>query len=224
MGAIFFTVPAGAAVYYAAARRFSEAALGYLDYLVLTTILALVVTGGYQLFFWVQRNNYYFPTRCPSCRLDDYIPFWPWWVWPYNVVYTLMLGAVLVTIRSLNEGLYIIFSGVLLLVAHSLFAMFFPCTVPAKFRDYKITGISTRYLKMIQKFDNKHSAFPSMHCSLATFVGLRMHTRLPLVSVLFIVFTPVACLMVKQHQLADTIGGVLLGAVVFYAMHAALGI
>ena len=224
MGVIIGSVLSLSVVYYGIGRCITRSLLTYIDYLVLTSLLALVITGGYQVFFWVQRNNYHFPTRCLHCRLDDYILFWPSWVWPYSIVYMMMLGAVPVTIRSLEQGLYVMFCGVLLLAVHSGFAMFFPCTVPARYRQYTIEGVSTQLLYLIQRFDNKHSSFPSMHCSLGTFVGLFLYSRMPLPSVMFIALTPTACLLVKQHQIGDTVAGILLGAAMYFALHAMLGV
>jgi hypothetical protein len=224
MGFIIGSVLSLSVVYYGIGRCITRSPLNYLDYLVLTSVLALVITGGYQVFFWAQRNNYYLPTRCLHCRFDDYIPFRPSWVWPYSVVYMMMLGAVLGTIRSLQEGLYVMFSGILLLAVHSGFAMLFPCTVPKRYRQYTIEGPSTQLLYLIQRFDNKHSAFPSMHCSLGTFVGLLLYSRMPLPSAVFIALTPVACLLVKQHQIGDTVGGILLGGAMYCVVHATLGV
>ena len=84
MGFIIGPVLSLSVVYYGIDRCISRSPLNYLDYLVLTSVLALVITGGYQVFFWAQRNNYYLPTRCLHCRFDDYIPFRPSWVWPYR--------------------------------------------------------------------------------------------------------------------------------------------
>jgi hypothetical protein len=218
MSIIVGSVVCFSVIYYFVARLIGHELLTYVDCLVFTSVLALVVTGGYQVFFWVQRNNYYFPMHCLHCRFDDYVPFCPSWVWPYSIVYTIMLGAVLIAIRSLEDGLYIIFTGIVLLGAHSASAMFFPCTVPPSYRHYVVNSSSTQFLKWIQTLDNKRSSFPSMHCSVGTFVGLLLYPHMPVVSTIFIVLTPTSCLLVKQHQIADTLAGVGLGGAVYLVL------
>ena len=66
--------------------------------------------------------------------------------------------------------------------------------------------------------DNERNAFPSMHCAIATYVGLVI-MDLPIIGIwisgFYITFIVISCLLVKQHVIADTVAGVMLGAVVF---------
>ena len=47
-------------IYYGIALVFNDNPMIMFDYVVFTCVLAVVVTGGYQIFFWVQNNNYFF--------------------------------------------------------------------------------------------------------------------------------------------------------------------
>ena len=103
-------------IYYGIALIFNENPMIMFDYVVFTCVLAVVVTGGYQIFFWVQNNNYFFKTKCLVTKLDNIIPFWPSWVWPYSFIYYIMIGMVVIEINSLADGLYHVFGGLLVLL------------------------------------------------------------------------------------------------------------
>jgi len=185
------------------------------DSVAFLSVLAVAVTGGYQLFFWVQRNNYYFPLRSLHCRLDDVIPFWPSWVWIYSVLQFVAMAAVVLQLRSIDEGVRLAFGGLVLLIVHSAFATVFPCSVPRKYREYTVTGAATRYLHMVQGFDNGRSCFPSLHCALAAFVAVVLWPVLGYWSVALVAAIALSCVFVKQQNLADLLPGILLGWAVF---------
>ncbi len=203
----------GIGVVYYGAALFSNPTehMPFGDYIVFTSVLAIVIVGAYQLFFWVQNNNYFFETRCLAIKVDDYIPFWPIWIWPYSFIYYVMIGMVVIQISSLEEGLYHLFGGLLVLLAQCACFMVYPCRVPASYREYKVTNLSTRYLRFVQRLDNGRNCFPSMHNSVATYVGLVLLPTFGVWSYVFIGIIAISCLFVKQHQVLDIIPGVLLG-------------
>ena len=192
-GAFIFSI-----IYYFIGTEFMNSPLSYYQYLVFTTILAIVIVGGYQIFFWTQRNNYFFKTRCLKIWIDDHIPFWPKWVWVYSLLYYIIIGYVAVSIKSIEEGTNLIFGGLVLLFLHSVLFLVFPCTVPASWRRYNVNSLSTRYLRFIQGVDNGRNCFPSKHCSLATYVGLILMPVLSFYSVLLILLIVISCLFIKQ--------------------------
>jgi membrane-associated phospholipid phosphatase len=95
----------------------------------------------------------------------------------------------------------------------------YPTTVPLSFREFEVNSLSTRYLAFLQTMDNDRNAFPSMHCAVATYVGLTV-TGMPIIGMWlgygFIIMITISCLTVKQHVLVDTVAGVALGATVFF--------
>ena len=101
---MFFGVFALSVIYYFIGARFMNSALTFYEYLVFTSLLTVVVLGVYQVFFWVQRNNYFFETKCLKIKLDDYIPFWPGWIWIYSFLYYVLIGYVLISIKSIEEN------------------------------------------------------------------------------------------------------------------------
>ena len=47
-------------IYYSIALVFNPNPMSLFDYVVFTCVLAIIMIGAYQLFFWVQNNNYFF--------------------------------------------------------------------------------------------------------------------------------------------------------------------
>ena len=203
-------------LYYLIAQLVSPQPMKLMSYIVLTVILAVIIIGSYQIFFWVQRNNYFFKTRCFKIWMDDKIPFYPIWIWPYSFFYYIMIGLVFARITSIEEGINLMFGGILLLFFQSLFFLVIPVTVPKEYRQYKVDSISKKYLNFVQRLDNGRNCFPSMHCSVATYVGLLLVPILGVYAYLFIGIIVVSCVLVKQHQVLDLVPGMMLGWFVYY--------
>ncbi len=208
---LIVTVPLFACLYYLVGTRFFNSTLSLEEYIVFSSLVAIVVTGCYQLFFWVQRNNYYFKTRCFVSPWDKYIPFWPSWVWIYSFLYYIAIGFVVASIQSIAEGVSLIFGAILLLLSQVFFFFFFPSTVPAAYRQYEGNNFSTSYLKFVQGKDNGRNCMPSMHCSIAMYVSLVLFPVIGIASWVFIGLIAISCLLVKQHQMADILPGIALG-------------
>lgn len=213
LGTFLFSV-----IYYVLGVSFFKSPLSYYEYLILTTLIAVSITGGYQIFFWVQRNNYFFKTRCFKIKIDDLIPFWPSWVWIYSFLYYIMIGYVVVSIKSIEQGVFIIFGGLVLLFFQCVCFMFFPTVACNDFswRKYEGNSLSVRYLKFIQKLDNGRNCFPSMHMSMATYISLVLSPVISLLGAwIFIALIFFSTVFVKQHPLFDLLPGVILGWLVY---------
>jgi len=216
--ATVISVPLVATIFWSIGVYFFDSQMKLLRYLQFAAVLTVVVAGGYQLYFWVQRNRFRRRAVCLKIGFDDRIPFVPQWIWLYSFLYYFMIGITIMSFQDLTEGIHIIFGGLLLLVTGCAIFYFYPTYVPHEFRRFEVNSLSTRYLSFVQSIDNERNAFPSMHCALAAYVGLVI-VDLPMfgiwISSLYVVFIVVSCLLVKQHVIADTIAGVVLGAVVF---------
>jgi membrane-associated phospholipid phosphatase len=216
---IIVSVPLAATLFWWVGLHYFDSQLRFLEYQQFAAVVTVGVAGGYQLYFWVQRNRYRRRAVCLKTGLDDRIPFIPEWIWLYSFLYYLMIGVTVVSIQDLGEGVHIIFGGLILLVTGCAIFYFFPTYVPHTFRQFEVNTLSTRYLAFVQSMDNDRNAFPSMHCALATYIGLAV-MDLPIIGVwiggAYIGFIVVSCLLVKQHVIADTIAGVALGALIFY--------
>ena len=213
---LIVSIPTFACLYWLVGTRLFESPLTLEQYIVFTTLVAIVVTGCYQLFFWVQRNNYYFKTRCFVSSWDAYIPFWPSWVWIYSFLYYIAIGFVVASIQSIDEGVYLIFGAVLLLLSQVTFFFIMPSTVPPEYRQYEVNSFATRFLKFVQGKDNGRNCMPSMHCSVAMYVSMVLYPSIGNYAFVFAGLIAISCLLVKQHQMADIIPGLLLGWTVWY--------
>ncbi len=208
---LIVTIPLLAWLYYLVGTRFFNSPLSLEEYIVFSSLVAIIVTGCYQLFFWVQRNNYHFKTRCFVSPWDKHIPFWPSWVWIYSFLYYIAIGFVVASIQSITDGVYLVFGAILLLLSNVFFFFFFPSTVPPAYRQYEGDNFSTRYLKFVQGKDNGRNCMPSMHCSVAMYISLVLFPVIGNASWVFMGLIAISCLFVKQHQMADIPPGIALG-------------
>ena len=105
---LIVSIPVFAWIYYLVGTKYFDSPLSLEEYVVFSTLVAIIVTGCYQLFFWVQRNNYYFKTRCfvspwDSCRSGgsrgaDGLPVGegghpPFWTLPRSARFRSFLGS-----------------------------------------------------------------------------------------------------------------------------------
>ncbi len=174
-------------LYYIISIILSVNKLTYYKFLAFNSVLSLVIIGGYQCFFWIQHNNIHRKARNFKCLLDDFIPFWPIWVWFYSMAYYLAIGLIVVTIDSIEDGVWVIFGGIALFVIQGFFHFFFPVKTPNSFRRFDTNTISRKFLKFIQDLDSGRNCFPSMHCSIGTYIGLLLMPLLGMGTFLFII-------------------------------------
>jgi len=182
----------------------------------LTSLIAAVVAGGYQIYFWTQRNSNFFKTRQLKLKIDDWFPFWPSWIWIYSFLYYILIGGFIIAIPNIERGVYIIFGGLLLLVFQALLFILFPAVCPTEWRDYKVDTISKKYLKFVQGFDDVNNCFPSMHCSLATYISLTLFPLMGWYCLVFAGLIGISTLFTKQHTILDVFPGMALGALVYW--------
>ena len=212
------SVPMVASLFWWLGTTFFSSRLSFFEYHQFSVVVSGVVAGGYQLYFWVQRNNLHIPARCMVLGIDDRIPFLPIMVWFYSLLYFIMIGVTVISIRDLAHGVHLIFGALMLVATGAVIYYLYPTTVPASYREFEVNSLSTRYLAFIQSMDNERNAFPSMHCAIATYIGLTVST-VPMIGAWlgfgYIAIIAISCVTVKQHVFIDTVAGIALGSAVF---------
>jgi membrane-associated phospholipid phosphatase len=181
------------------------------DYVVHLILGVILIIGGYQFYFWCQRNPLA-PPRELRLPIDDRIPYWPAWVWIYGFLYWPGVLYTAWVIESSRQFVYLAVSFLGLLGMQMVFFVLFPVATPEAWRaiNGRRTG-SERFLAFVQRLDARSNSFPSMHTSVATLTALYLVPHLGAWAFLFPVLIALSCLFTKQHYLVDLPAGAALG-------------
>ena len=181
------------------------------DFAVHLLLGTILIVGGYQFYFWCQRNPLR-PVRELRLPLDDRIPFWPAWAWIYGFFYW---PGVLYTnwmLESSRAFVYLALSFLGLLAMQMACFIVFPVATPEAWRT--LNGGRTwseRFLAFVQRIDARSNSFPSMHTSVATLTALYLQPHLGAWAFAFPVLIALSCLFTKQHYIVDLPAGAALG-------------
>ena len=187
-----------------------------LNYAIHLTLSVFLMIGGYQFYFWCQRNHLV-PPRELRFPLDDRIPYWPTWVWIYSFLYHPIILYTTITVESADQFTYLATSYLLLLGFQMVFFLAFPVVTPESWRARnEQRTYSERFLAFVQKLDARSNCFPSMHVSVATLTAMHLYSKLGVWVLAFPVLIGVSCLFTKQHYLVDVPAGAALGWVTFH--------
>ena len=192
------------------------------DALIAFSLAALLIVGGYQIYFLPQK----YPLRGPASLLlemDRRIPFRPGWVWVYSLLYYPFVVSTILTIRDFRQFAYTAANFTILLTTQVTIAFLFPVKTPAHWRIYDAeNSISERFLSVVHSVDKGGNCFPSMHIAVATLSALHiannLHDTLGISAcVVFVlpVLIAISTLFTKQHYILDIPAGVGLAFAVF---------
>jgi membrane-associated phospholipid phosphatase len=181
------------------------------DFAVHLLLGTILIIGGYQFYFWCQRNPLR-PVRELRSPLDDRIPFWPAWVWIYGLFYW---PGVLYTnwaLESSRDFVYLALSFLGLLGMQMACFIAFPVATPEAWRALNSGRTwSERFLAFVQRIDARSNSFPSMHTSVATLAALYLQPHLGAWAFAFPALIALSCLFTKQHYIVDLPAGAALG-------------
>jgi membrane-associated phospholipid phosphatase len=181
------------------------------DYAVNLLLSAILIVGAYQFYFWCQRNPLVTPRQL-KLRIDEWIPYWPSWVWIYSCLYYPIILYLNFVIDSARQFTYVATSYMLLLGLQMLFFVLFPVTTPQHWRAYNLErSLSERFLAVVQRIDAPSNSFPSMHVSVAMLTAMHLLPHLGAMAFAFPVLIAFSCLFTKQHYVIDMPAGALLG-------------
>jgi hypothetical protein len=188
----------------------STSLYGIISFVAVKNILVL---GGYQMYFWPQRNIKHQRRRyLPATLLDKRIPAVPELFWIYSPLYYIFFSLALLCLRTVYASAL---NGWIMLLHGSFWFFYFPTSIEAKFRDQIIkvsTDKVTKFImNMVHVHDSEDNACPSMHCAFAVFLACIAYPFYPTFSIVFPILVSLSCLLTKQHLILDIIPGFLLG-------------
>jgi membrane-associated phospholipid phosphatase len=194
-------------------------AIGYVINSLMTVIL---IIGGYQFYFLVQRRHLGIPIEFKS-TLEAAIPFRPGWVWVYSGLYYPVIILLVFTIDSFGKFNYTVFSFITLLVMQIIIFFLYPVRIPRSWREYDATSsVSARFLALVHTYDGLPNSIPSMHVSVATLTAFHLNQNLSqhagnlaLLAFLFPFLIAISALFTKQHYVVDLLPGGLFGYINF---------
>lgn len=188
-----------------------------IDYGVNLVLSVILIVGVYQFYFWCQRN-YLATPRELKLRIDEWIPYWPDWVWIYSCIYYPLILYLNFVLESQRQFTYVAMSYVLLLGLQMAFFVWFPVATPEQWRSYnQQRTLSERFLAFVQRFDARSNSFPSMHTSVAMLTALHLNPHLGALAFAFPALIALSCLFTKQHYVLDLPAGAALGWLTFRA-------
>jgi len=187
------------------------------DYAVNLVLSVFLIVGVYQFYFWCQRN-YVASPRELKLRVDEWIPYWPSWVWIYSCIYYPLILYLNFVLESSRQFTHVAMSYLLLLGLQMAFFVLFPVATPEHWRAInRRRTLSERFLAFVQRFDARSNSFPSMHTSVAMLTALHLVPHLGALAFVFPVLIALSCLFTKQHYVIDLPAGALLGWLAFHA-------
>ena len=192
------------------------------DAVVAFCLAALLIVGGYQIYFLPQR----YPLRASTnllLSIDSRIPFRPGWVWIYSFLYYPFIVSTILTIRDFRQFAYICINFLILLIIQVTIAFLFPVRTPPQWRSYDpASSLSTRFLAVVHSVDKGGNCFPSMHIAVATLSALHTASNLLPFYGLWsyaVIILPgligLSTVFTKQHYILDIPAGGILGYAVF---------
>jgi membrane-associated phospholipid phosphatase len=196
------------------------------DRLLELLITPVLIIGGYQFYFWAQRQRF-FPAKTLETPMDDWVTFDARWVWVYSGLYYPMILLVALAQPSWHDYAWTCGGFLFLLACQMYFFLFHPVEIPREWR-YTLDVESARlwsprsmaFLDLVWSYDKLRNSMPSMHVSVATMVDLCISHRWPsfaYVGWLFPVLIGASALKTKQHYVVDVVPGAVMGAAAYFA-------
>jgi membrane-associated phospholipid phosphatase len=159
----------------------------------------------------------HFKKHILKIRLDELIPFEPIWVFAYASMYVIVvLPFVYVRNHLLYRRMFFSFccTGLIAYVVFLVFPTYDilrPVSNPFDFERF--------FLAMDNAHDSPYNCFPSLHVGFSMTAGLWTYyadrSKLGLAVLMWAILVSVSVLFVKEHYIADLIGGAVLSITMF---------
>jgi len=171
--------------------------------------------------FWILSSCYFLipllrsPIQAPQffIDIDSAIPFIWWMIIPYYFYYIIVFLPLMISDLNMLKSLVNI-AMILLLGSYSIFIIWPISCAPV------LMSIQPNPLSALYGFVTfpwlQQNAFPSVHVIISTFIGLIFARQIPGLKWLFwigIVLVFLATFLTKQHFIADSIAGLIIGII-----------
>jgi PAP2 superfamily len=154
--------------------------------------------------------------------VDEWLPFWPSWVWVYLIPY--LIGPILIGMMSRSTFWWYVYRALALVGITLVIFIVFPTQIDSRHRNDDVgTGLTAEiYKNMIEIDEPPANAAPSLHVSLTCLLALALVRDLPRwwpVWIGFVGLVWLSTLVTRQHHLIDVGTGILLACAVVWLFH-----
>lgn len=163
--------------------------------------------AGYLIINWISsRRDSFFDV---SVTLDREVPFVPVFIFGYILVY---LSVVLVyfVIKDMDDWRRVVVSFLFSTTLAYLIFLLFPVRMDMRPLIENPADVSNAVARFYYFIDLPYNCFPSLHVTyptLATLVAWKNHRLMRWIFAVMAVVVAVSVVLVKQHYLADVVGG-----------------
>jgi hypothetical protein len=191
------------------------------DYYILSILLVYLVIGLYQQYFWTKSNKMRESSIMPKTFIDKIInkcfTMNTYWICIYNLIYYLIFGFIIISIKDYKHFAVIALGGALLLSGLSLIWYFYPNTVEERIQTNNI------YLfEKTQKIDTNHNnACPSAHVVFSIYAYYLLKNVIGfLPALLFPIAISLSCIVTSQHVSTDVFFAIIYTILIYkYILH-----
>jgi membrane-associated phospholipid phosphatase len=171
---------------------------------------------GYLTINWIssQRTSFF----NVAFGWEKTIPFIPAFIFGYILVYLSILLAYIVFCRMEDWRRVVVAFLLSTTLAYIVF-LIFPVRMTMRPDLAGLTGISTMVTRLYYIIDMPYNCFPSLHVTyptLATLVAWRNHRIMRWVFLAMALVVAISVVIVKQHYVADVVGGFVNAAFCFW--------
>lgn len=180
-------------------------------------VVAVLMFAGWSAAYFI--SSYILaqgPTHAIDIPLDHAIPFIPAFVWIYLTVYMSFIIPFLV-IRDTRFFRLIVLSYLSVILVSVGTFLLYPVSYPRP--TFAVDSLSTWALALTYAVDKPVNCFPSLHASMAmmsALMVLEVSAPLGAIAILHTLLIGASTLFIKQHYVADIIGGFLLAIFMYY--------
>ncbi len=191
--------------------RFEKALIG----LFMAVVLGL---GFYIIDFTHAASGDTLDPWITEIPLDDHIPFWPIWIWPYLSYFPLCFLP-LVFCNQLPRFRRI--AGAYMLTYTPSLIFFYAVPTQMLRPKFAVVDLTTAALDWLYRFDPGFNIFPSLHVANAVLVAWIFQRYAPRwAPLLWIEAAAITAstVLVKQHYVVDLPAGIALGTAAYFIM------